>query len=383
MATVAHVEGQIYAHMLIDDQEIPNTQDAIDSITITEGFGSLSPMLRIEVYDNGGAFRYWITQGNVISIMLSRSPDEESEVRKFRVFTTQQRMLERGPKLIIDCIIDSPHFFSGSGIEYFDGTTSDVARQIAGDAGFEYDGLGGTDDNQVWIRAGKTRAQFLRDIVIHGYVDDSSCVYHSLTSFGKLKYINMVRELEQTPTHHFMLNGVVEPQGKGVECDSARDQSVSGVFNQWSNYGFRYIHHSLTGEHKDIDTFNMDFSGEFMPINEEVFFEAEYSRQGFALSPDCGNTHEKYNEALYQNLRGQSMFSERMSIVTYGVTGCDILSPVWFSNVFTNGEIDPRPEGSYLSMAKSTYIKNGTRYAEKFLLARPYLNDAGTTRLLS
>lgn len=377
---VVSYENRSYVRLRIDDLELPLSPGTLLSVALMEG-GSI-PSLRIEISDTTGAINTSISQGNKITITILKSTKNIDKSYDFRVWTSKQRREAVGPIVTLDCLLDAPKYTTEVAYKGYKDTTSGVIENICKELDFEFFGIP-TDDKQIWMRTGETNSNFIKKIMKNAYIDEKSCVFGGLTVDKKYKYFNPVKVLEQDPTHHFVMSGTVEQlKGKGIIVDQTNLQSNAGIFNQWANYGYKHFYYSIEGKKEKIDKQNMDFIGNFLPINEEIWGEVEYSNIDHGI-PDCGNTHDNYNLAAYLNVRGLSLFTERLSVVTTVETECELFDPVWYTNILGTLEPCPFKDGIYIVIAKTIYLKDATNYYEKLLLARPYFNKEGTARLLS
>jgi len=379
---VTHIEGQIYLSLQIQNEEMPESPNLISVISINESVMQMTPVMQFTFNDMGNSLtrKLALTEGTKLKLLLGKYK-ESAIPREFRLFGFKQVPTREGPKLAANFIIDAPKYISGSYTEAFDGTSSDAIAQIASRCGLRSD-VTNTSDQMTWLNFGQTRAAFAEDIAMHGYINDSSCMYRALTSEKVLKYKDAMSELNTGKVKVTLgLNSIEGEADQVIQVRDIRDVSVSGAMNNWVNYGWKYPEHSLSGEEQLHSEYTAQTSGQYLPINSEIKGELDGARIEYCPKLDCRNTHKNYNKAYYINLRGKALLSERLHLLIEEPSNIQLLDVVEFRHTEADGHTG-KATGKYIVTAKVTYIKNGSAYFEKLEICRASLKESGNTPLI-
>lgn len=377
-----HIENRIYCELDIESTDIPPTNNLFDKIVLSEGLANPVPTLTLQLYDQSGHLSedFALVDGSKISITLGRTEDAKTSARHFRVMSNQTGETSSGHILGVKCLYDCPSFSQGAYVESYKGSSSNVLQQVASKAGLKFEGTS-TSDDQVWINMGETRIGFTDLIAMHGYASASSCMARTVTSNGVLRYKNLFEELDKKEKVTFYQNRGPSNNSTEFGVRETRNLSVSGITNSWINYGLVTHEHSLDGKMKKHGSVKAPKFGQNLPINSDVKGSMEQSRIEYAGVFDSGNQHAKYHEAYYQNLRFLNLFSERYALIVEDWTDLSVMDPVRLEHVDIAQEDVKRTSGKFLVIGKETMIKNGVRYAEMIIIARPYVNTKGKSSL--
>lgn len=387
-------EDNLFLRLEIDGSELPTSVNLIDNVVMTEGNGALSPALEMVLNDFNGHLQASraLTDGNLIVVTVGKKINDIKNVtRQYRLFGHKQIQTASGPQIRAIGIYDAPGYLTGSATEAFEGTSSDTLKNVAKTCKLTYSGpeeFNGRalKDSQIWRNICRSRASFCADMAQHGHIDDSSAMYLALTSLGILKYRNLMDVIEVPVTdikRTFIHN---TPDKEAVSghvtylVHEARDRSTAGLMNTWQNYGSTRVEHSLTGVQADHTKVDVVTKASYLPVNDQVSKTVGRARIDYAPL-DCGNTHDSYERALYQNLKLIGLFSERLSILTYDITDVQILDPVIYRQANEDLTIAAKNSDVYIVIGKSVIISGGRYYAERLELCRMSLTAKGETKL--
>lgn len=387
-----NLDGRIFVTIKVDGHDLPHSPGLIERITMTEGGGALSPAIELILndYANSLSKELALTDGNELLITVGKTvSDINTQSRKYRVFGIRTLPTPMGPRMQVIGIYDAPGYLTGSMRESFRGTTGDVIKTIASRCGLSYYGpetFNGakTNDNQVWLNVAKSRAMFVQQTSRHGYIDDHSAMMCVLTSLGQLRYLNL-NDVIETPKEKikrmFAHNTFKSDDPKLVTYPvrEARTRSSAGLMNTWQNYGSTRVEHSLDGEKISHTKVDVQTSADYLPINNVV--KKQVARSRLEYSPlDCGNTHDNFTRAQYQNLKLLALFSEHVSILTYDVTDLQPLDVVIYRQANSDPKVPVSNSDIYLVVAKSIVVKSAN-YAERIELVRHNIVEKGATEL--
>lgn len=350
------------------------------SIFLTEGNGFPAPSAEITFFDRAGYLikDLALSEGNEIAILIGKDENDTNlRYRQYRYFTSRQEISSEGPLLKVICIYDAPLFFTSSHRESYEGTTSNVMKKIATKSALTYSGpedFNGkqTKDSQIWKNIAKSRAGFLRQLWLHGYIGEGSCMGAVVNSDGQLTYrdwndvINIDKKLIKTA---FCLNYKKQIDDKKTfYVVEAVDRSEAGLSNSWLNYGHKRISNSLSGTDVIHSKISLPTQSAALSINSKVSTAVKSSRVDYSLL-DVGNTHENYEKAKYQNLRLMSLFNQKISILVEDVTNVNLYDPVIYHQENEDGE-ESKNNGVYLVVGKTIASPDASSYCERIELAR-------------
>lgn len=383
------IQDRIYISIKIDDKDIPQAANLIERITMTEGMGALTPAIELILNDYSGVLNkeLALTDGNSITITVGRTPnDQNTKTRQYRLFGTKQKTSSTGPGIKAIGIYDAPNFLTVSAREAFDGNSQDVLKEVAGKSKLTFKHGEGAppEDRQVWMNVCQSRALFVQECARHGRTSDSSCMAAALTSLGELRYFDLGKQIETSKEkikRAFCHNIVLETKDViTYPVRESRDSSSSGLMNAWQNYGSTRVQHSLSGKQKVFDKLDVTTGAGFLPINQQVAKTVGKTRIDYSAL-DCGNTHDNYWRAYYQNLRLLALFSEHVSVLTTEATDVELFDPVIYRQANADPATPVNKSDIYIVIGKSILIKNGVSYAERIELVRRSLSVKGESKL--
>lgn len=390
------IQDRIFVDILIDNKPLPQGFNSLSSIVMVEGNGLPFPQMRGIFNDFQGTLTNTLalTEANEIIITVGKSPQDVKTVsRQYRLFGMKQLPSAFGPQLKIVATYDAPAFITANVRESYEGSTSKVLKEVAGKCALTYSGpeeFNGKklNDRQVWLNVCKNRSSFVFDIVRHGFIDAQSAVSATLTSLGELRYRNFMDciEVPKEKIKYVFVHNIPpgnDDQGRSIYwVRQAKDRSTAGLTNNWVNYGSTRSTHTLSGTPDVEDTVDVNTSGGFLPINSQVKSTVQRSRVD-ASHFDCGNTHPKYERALYQNIKLLALFSERMSLLVYEPTDVQLYDTVIYKQADTKIEDPVKNTDIYIVIGKSIMVKAGKSYAERIEIARMSLTTKGETPLVT
>ena len=390
MEGVLNIEDLVYVKIKFEDESADASTNLIRGFILEEGVACAVPLLQIQFSNMGLEYsrnQFALNDGTKCAITIGMTPSDAVE-KKYRLFGTRQVQHTGGSVIHANFILDVPTYISGVYRESFDDISSNVMGSVAGLGGLGYEGpTTPTCDKQVWLNICQTRSAFAEDIALHGYQSDTSTMLRVVTSEKKLLYKNLFEELQKGEKATFKNSS---PAGEGganpINCSQIKPYSGSSVYNNWVNYGYTHTHHSLTGEQQDVKDFKAQ-KGDCgnLPINAEVKGKInDLSRIEYDFRLDCGNVHRNYVKAMYQNLRGRGVFSQRCYAVMGCPSGVNLLDPV---KVYVKENLDDQLQedryinGKYLVTRKTIVLGQANLYNERIECSRPGVSVAGRTKL--
>ena len=193
-----NIQDKLYVSIKIDGQEIQ--YGGLVNLIGTEGNGALIPALKLVISDPSGIFSSSnaLSDGNTIELVVSKSiTDNQIRARKYRVFSPGKTNDPYSAPNTIIAVLDSPEFVNKAVSEAYSGSSEDTIRKVAAACKLTMTGpsdIDGrkTNDAQVWGNTCTNRVKFLKEIVEHGYIDQHSGMSVAVTSFGEIRYRDLV-----------------------------------------------------------------------------------------------------------------------------------------------------------------------------------------------
>lgn len=387
------IQNDIFISLIIDGTEVEYA--GIQNITLCEGNGVLCPTMMLDLADPKSllASSHALSDGNTVEIMIARSAKDNSVgYRKYRVFGPVRNNNAYNPSLKFVALLNAPKFVTASVQESYSGTTDDVLRDLAGRSGLTYSGPSSVNGRQTndrqdsWLNVCKNRMMFMAETVRHGWMDKQSGMSVTVTSYGEIRYRNLT-DVINTPAEKikfvFMHNARAtneEGDKKTYWVKEAHDKSTAGFMATAMNYGSTRVHNNLDGKPKQIKNLAVKTPGAYLALNKEVADMVKKSRYDYAPI-DCGNTHDNYQDAEYQNLKILALFTERMSLLVTDVTEVQLYEPVIYRQADSDPNAPVRNTDIYLVIGKTVVVRSGIHYAERIELARMSLTMKGQTSL--
>lgn len=389
------IAGRIFIDIKIDGKSIDSSPNLFRTLTLSESIASLFPAATLILNDYSGKLQreLALTDGNEILVTVGRSPDDLSTVsRQYRLYGVKQDIASFGPEIHVHCIYDAPDFIQKNSNEHYVGTSSKVLQDIADKCKLYYCGpekFNGRsmNDSQSWWNINRNRASFAQqNVARHGYMDKHSAMCAAVSSLGELRYRNLMDVMESPLDKIEFLFVHASPQAEEDKkrsiylVDKANAHSDAGLMNTWQNYGSTRIVHSREGEEEFEESVDVNTSGKYLAINDQVSKTIGKARYDHSLL-DCGNVNEKYERAFYQNVKQLGLFSERMSVLVSSPTTVQLLDPVLYRQSFADPKETASTSDIYIVVGKTIRVKHGMYYAERLELVRMSLTEKGESAL--
>lgn len=388
-----NIQDRIFIDIQIDGSSLSGA-NLISKIALVEAASVGFPSILMELNDTQQelASLLCLTDANEILVSVGKSPEDLKTVsRQYRVFNVKRVPGQSGSAIRVLGIYDAPKYTTEAASESYAGTSAAVLKQLASKCMLDYDGpedFNGraTNDNQVWLCTAKTRSSFVQHVVANrAYMDDNSAMYAVVTSLGVLRYRN-VMDVIATPIDkikYLFLRTTPEgdqDQSKQVYITSqAKETSQAGLLNAMHNYGSTLVTSGPQGTQVETKV-DVVTGAPFLAINDQV--AQTVGRTRIDSSPlDCGNVHDKYYRAFYQNVKQLALFSERMSLLVTDPTEVQLLDPV----IYRQADADPmkptRASDVYIVIGKTVFVAHGSHYCERIDIARMSITEKGEAEL--
>ncbi len=366
------LKDRFFLSIKIDGKEVPVNFTSFGSIQLSSAVPLFLPMARIELVDNNKIFQNYITlaDGVEIRIVMTNSPESSKITEyKFRLFQYIATQAGKGIQYIIDCIYDAPKYFNENSTIGLTGTSSTVLKKLASNCGLTFEGTP-TNDSQIWTPLANKTCVFAKDIALHGYSNDRSCMLLCVDLSGRMKYIDYSQIKFDPRRMKTFMSG--KGDGNSVYAVRAKKDLIkSGLLNNYSGYKFKTVEQDVTrtaNVHTKVETRAMSSN---LMVNAKLNQRLSGSRIQFT-PVGCGNVHPNFHRAEHQNLRIKSLQSQGVLVAVTDQTEVTLLDPVQYAYVDTSGSNTPEQNtlksGNYVVTAKTIYATGRGIYYEKFEL---------------
>jgi hypothetical protein len=376
------IANQVYSTIKIKDVEV-SSMNGFHGISCFEGGTNFVACLQMIIGDTQSKFstNELFVEGNQVEVVIAKSVQDANTVpNKFRVHSVKALNAAQGPILTVNCILDAPLFIAKANRQAIKGTSDFVLQKLAEESALKFSGpkdFNGKalNDNQTWLNTTENKLKFAFETTRHGWMDEHSCMAFYVSASGVLIYRNLT-DVINTPAdkikHIFVHNALPADSDKAKKTHlvrEAKDNSQSGFMSSWQNYGSTKVEQTLTGETVSYSKVPVVTPGSYLPINDVVAKSVERARYEYAPI-SCGNTHDHYQQALYQNIKLLALFTERVFVLINTVSTVQLFEPVIYRQADADLTKQVKNTDIYIVVAKTIVIKDATFYAEKLELAR-------------
>lgn len=366
------VEGKATQAIAIGEQEENNLivpMEAIISMYAISNGLLVGPTFDMLILDGGGAMINPMPQdGTVVTITMGDTRHEPLKMRFRQVGAPQVGVAtKRGQAIRIQCILDKPKLYHSVCQQSIKGTSSvaikEIAKQCGLTVGNRVDSSFG--DDMKWLPMGRQYGFFLADIASHGWFgEESAASVVGVTLTGEIVYRDLAK-LAKAPPKATFYYGVNKPKDEDFGY-SAHDMTYEDLFSTgvaMQGYNSTRKRFGIDGALEVLDGINVTQNNERFNISSKIKAAVGVSRVILG-GIDCGNTHENYERAEYQNLRYRSLFSRQRSIVVSEATeDLELFDPVKI--VYLDIRTREPVSVAGLITAKTIAIVNGF-YVERF-----------------
>lgn len=338
------------------------------------------PMVHFSLNDPTGFMEkeQLVGDGIPIEIAVSPSPDIEPKRYSFRLNTPKKSHSTPNTVYVMDGYLDVPKYWHDTTRDYIEGLASDVLEDVADRSGLEFDGES-SNDFQIWWPGNRRNFDWAAFVAMRAYLDDKACMQMAV-DFDKKMLFKNVNELDKSD-HKVSF---MEPRQDFILATDVEPFSSAGSNNHLGGYKGVRVYQNLM---KNMAEFNVPddaldisaTSGERSFLRNKTV-EGEIDRGAVTFGPlNFGNEHPKYQRAIYQNQRFETLFNLGLRIVTPDKTEVALFENLDITLNYPESNKGPRysrhMSGIYKVVTKNIYV-NGSNYYEAFTAVRRAYGDA-------
>lgn len=372
----------------VDGKPLPLETLPLQRLVITASKYQYLPVGELIVTDPGNVAQeqLTLTDGLTVDITVGKTVSSQKTYH-FRIFKVHHVQGATGNAYRIVLYHDAPLYWRGTATRPISATSSDAIQQIASLCSLTVH-TDPTNDQMIWLPMKRTYSKWVQEIVGSAYYNDKSAFSVGVRLDGSLIMRN-IADLQFSSGVPEFVGGFAsgeESHGK-IPLLSYKRTVLSGFNNLQGGY-----HGTMQRQTVTDSTLTTTF-GEVSKVRATQYLhmasdvkstlsDAQYMQQTMI---DCGNVHNHYAQAQYQNLRVMQLFSSRLDVVTNVQTKYDLFdrAKVKIYNVAVDGSapaVDKDLSGNYHIVGKVIYIDMTGVYAEKYtLLTDGHNTDPGKT----
>jgi hypothetical protein len=242
------------------------------------------------------------------------------------------------------------------------GNASQVATQLAQQAGIGLIDAITTNDKMTWLPDGRTLGAFVRNVMDHAWLGSGACPHMALTS-QQGQWMLRIKDLMQKSgaTNTFASQGLAT--AGQIPIWDYRISSNGGALNSYTTYGHKVVQEMLNGSVNVWQNFTFSGLSSVSGINSALQGAMQVVRT-FYHPPDTGNSHQNYAQALHNNRMARSTFSVSIVIQTDQVSTVKLMDDIQITLANNDGTINQAYSGQYKVSGISRHIGNGGYYKE-------------------
>lgn len=360
----------ILAGLQINGTDFPLENGGFRSIQLVSNSRLQTMSAQIVVADIAKRFdtSNTIGDGTPITLQLGKSTTTY-DTYNLRVFSAPSDPSSGSMIYTITAYWDSYQWFMQTANSSITGTSSAAISQIAQSCGLT-PVVDPTADSQTWRPANKRNCAFARDIANHGYANDNGLMMLGMAMNGEIRYrdLSKIQTTNAMPTFLHTDNLTTQQGTPAFQVDDHQFMDVSGFKNARGGYQSQLIEQSVLSTASVVHAnVNVRRLTQLFNINKGIHNSIRGGRVEIGLV-DCGNTHENYYRAKYQNERARQTFSTGVTLLTRQMTtkALDLFDPFLYTPVQpgSDGQINPddRNKAVYIVTAKSIMVAGGNYY---------------------
>ena len=363
-----NVNEQFSIALDIEGTPVPLAYGGVKEVSIVQNVKAMIPQFKIIVNDYFNVIHDAAPHDGTKINFIFDDGESLSEVLRFALFGAPTCTdIGSALQFTMTGMLDAATYMHQHVKKSYEGNSNEVLAQVAGEVGLKPMFMATCNDKQVWLPSPVSYAKFMQRIVDHGYVNGNSIMASAVTESHGLIYKNIDEEIKKSGLVTFY-NGLKPTSGNPVRL--VRFPVVSsqgGVLNRMFGYGTKVQQEQLDGSAKTLDSFMAPLMNGALSMSSEIMKQVDTVYRAY-VPPNIGNTHEKFMEARYQNLRGSATFTGKMEVLTDQLTGLNMYDPVeTFITLPTTLEVSSLYSQKFLVTAKTRYMR-GNQYFEKLEL---------------
>jgi hypothetical protein len=353
------IKDQYNMSMNIGGVDYPCMASNIENISVFENYATNLPTLNITIMDDSGIFVESTAGGDGTPIQLVFGDGgREGESSSSWVITGNPEISHAKGyyRIKINAVLNNIAYMRKIANGLYEGSSNTALSKLAGEAGLKFNG-DSASDSQVWLPNNKTLAGFARMIAGHAYGGSQSVYALGVTIDGELRFKDLSK-----------IQGGKQIGGQGLQILSWDITSKGAIGNHNRAAGSTSAGYKPDGVLKELKEVSTTLGNGKLSFSS--FFKGAIGDFGGKLDKlprDSGNSHEKYQEARYQNSRLRAMYSLDLHVLVNTFSGLNVLSGanINLPDIITSPNstgVNKSYSGNYIVSAKTTTLINSSYY---------------------
>ena len=313
------INNQLFLSIKIDNTVLPLGGGQLKEIVITETSNQFLPTIEFNYIDRFGLLfsNPSVYDGKVISVAMATSQhDLESSWKEYIVYPRKVMARTDGFFVSVVGFLNFPDYYIGGSYKSYIGNSSDVARKVASEVGMN-SVVDDTNDSQIWLLAGQSRAKFLKSVANHAYSNRNSTYINFVDRNKNLNFIDISKRrsspikwifqaVSKIPDTRIKDNVILVPENELIANFS------SDLLNASAGYGIVFRQFDFTSGNETFST-----PADYTSFTKYLNVSKDIKGTRFEYYPhNSGNTHKNYVLAKFQNLRNRSLYSINLQLAT-------------------------------------------------------------------
>lgn len=371
------IRDDVYLGLKIGGMDFPIQHTGFVSLKIIQSLDIAVPMMSIELVDSLNYFTQKITLADGVTLQITLGQSEQDfDVMDFRVNSIKDQKAEGAARYLITGYLDVPLYYLATANKPVTGTSTQALKYIAGISGMAFRG-DNTADSQVWIPRNDRYCVWASKIRQSAWRGAESFMKLGITPRKEMRYRD-VMSLDIGGDMPSFVNSDPQVNKRIFQMLDYSTKSRAGFNNiNGGGYGHRLVVQRVSSDNLQevTDKVKLRRFSPFLEVSKAVRNAVQSAPgspgvQQVEFAPiDCGNTHDRYWEAQYQNKRLARLFSMGANFMTDNRTKVDLLEPVRYLPSNAAGAVGitdkDQVRGIYVVTAKSIKVQMGN-YVEVF-----------------
>lgn len=362
----AGVHGQWYIDLSIAGTPLaadPYNTSRLDIInSIHQNLPSIYICHRDPTGDNSELFRF--KDGDPINISIGVPGIHIYEGMNFMVMGSPIGDPSKAQGITIQGVYNAPAWLRKVIDTHTDGNSHDVFTKLAGMAGLQ-PVVDTASDFMTWLPNRTPLVEYARFVADRAFGGGTSAFITAVTDTGKALFKDVDRIIQSGSKA--LLSQFYEPGS--INVLSYDVTSKSHVTNNSRGYGATSMSTKNDGSVVELNKIDIRGFASSLPFGKAIAGAiGDLGNRVFQLPMMPGNTHEKWAEAIHQNMRIKSMYGFDVAVLTDTPSKLELLDKVTFQpmNRQTGQPVEVLV-GEYMVTAITKTI-TGSRYYEKITI---------------
>lgn len=312
--------------------------------------------------DNSEMFKF--KDGDAINVSLGTPGVHIYEGMSFAQLGSPRGDPSNKEGVLVQGVLNKPAWLRKIVDTHTEGNSHEVFQKLAGQAGLQAI-VDTAMDKMVWLPNRTSLAEYARFVADRAYGGKTSCFITAVTDTGKALFKDIDKIIQSGSKR--LLSQFYEPGS--VNILSYEVTSKSHITNNSRGYGATSMATRNDGSTIELNKIDIRGFASALPFGD--FFSSAIGDLGnriMQMPTLTGNTHDKWADAIHQNMRIKSMYGFDIAVLTDTPSRLELLDKIEFKPLNRKtGQPVEALVGEYIVTAITKTI-HGMRYYEKLTI---------------